>query len=364
MTDFEERVFEVEKCKTVNGREVFAKAHLNTVEDGPAWFESRTGRSLTGLEDVTLPVGWRWSSNWKFMVDNGTDSEGWIRDGMIRRRKWSRKREKMSSAGQTTVSTGGNSMQTLVKAPQSVASSSTSAPAGKSTGVLDEKSILRVASEAFQRLDATIQKVSMANDRGVVERLAKEARQIINEGQEALSQLAGFEKPTTRAARIKLSNDFLRDQERLQRIVSEALTRVPVRPTLTAEATLGRKASASFAPSSAVQYNDVDSLVTLEKQRQELQRLEQVHRQVLSTEIQSDAAAIEERHKELVSIQGQVQAVNRSMQQVAELLGEQDHSIQTLVANTSKANANLEKGLSEVKKAEQYQEEGSNCCIS
>src|SRR5687767_9812724 len=120
-TEIEERVLEIEQGKVTNGILVF---NSTGSREGRSWFDSRTGRTLASREDMQLPIGFKWTTDWK--VSRGTDSstadaEGWVQDGNVRKRLWVRRREKMSSAATTSAAM---SAQRPVSASTSSSSSS------------------------------------------------------------------------------------------------------------------------------------------------------------------------------------------------------------------------------------------------
>jgi hypothetical protein len=354
MTEFEEKVFEVERSRVVNGKEVYSKDFLDALEDGPAWFESRSGRGLVALDDISLPIGWKWGSNWKIsLTEAGADQEGWVKSGRLRRRKWLRKREKMmSSTSQATVSTGSRA-----------SSSSTSGLGPGISTPRDETSVIRSATESLQRLDATVQKLAVASERTTVDRLVREGRDAIAEGQDALGILASSEKPTIRAARIKLSNDLVKDGKRFETIVSEAYARASWRSD---NSVPSNKNAASIASIAALQQEEEQASRehqrSLEKQREENRLMEQRHRQLMSHEIDTNTAMIEERHKELTEINRTASTVNAMMKDLAKLVDEQDGDIKKIVKNTESAKDTVSHGLAEVQKADKYQQEGG-CSI-
>ena len=350
MNEFEERAYEVERGRIVSGKLVFSQDHLN--QDEPAWFESRTGRGLKSLEDLTLPIGWRWSSNWKIsLTDGNTDSEGWVPDGKdykLRRRKWIRKREKINA--QSSLSSRSNS--SVLQTPLQF------------TGQNDENTLVRVIQEAMQRLDSCIQRLTVASEKSTVDRITSEAKEAIADSKSALLSLERIEKPTVRAARLKLSKDLEQYERHFDLMFKEAYSRSS-RPVVNQRKTnsdVRNVASASVAAREEEE-RETQRLAEQRKQQEQIQKLEREHKQILTNEIQSNARIIKDRHEGLLEVNKNAHILQDMMVKLANLTEEQGETIRTVVKSTEVSKENVEKGLKEVERSEQYQQEGS-CLIS
>jgi len=344
---FIEKVVEVEKLKVVRGKEEYSKLYLDALRDSPPWFEVRSGRAITGVEEISLPIGWVWSSNWKIsMTEPGADSEGWVKDekSSLRRRWWNRKREKIVSA--TT---------------SQAKSTTTSSEVSKK----DDTDALQSATEAMRRLDQKIQALSIASERTTIEKLTKEASEAIMDAEASLEALANNQQPSARANRIKLSNDLLKDRKRFELVKAEAMSRSSMHTRANNTVNALRRASTE-PPSIGVFDNDNDSKLQqqamIDKQQQQLLQMQQEHRQTMSYEIDANLKMIEERHEKLVEVNRDVHTVNAMMQDIARLVGEQDINISKIKDNTQNANDSVKKGLNQVEKSQQYQQEGG-CAI-
>ncbi|KAH9256916.1 hypothetical protein BASA81_004737 [Batrachochytrium salamandrivorans] len=322
--EFEERVYEVEKLG--EGGE-YSREFLVELEDGPAWFEARSGRALgNGLEDVQPPVGWKWTSNWK------VDGEGWVVDKQMRRRKWLRKRERISSSSSATTSS----------------SSVTSSTAHNgSTAALGEATALRVCTDALYRLDECIQRLSAASGKRTIEGIVREGREAIADCQKQLD--IGLKGPP----KIKIANDLARDQKRFELAVQGAFL-----GNAGGKAMGGGKRPTSTPFARNEEGNDEEE----ERQQQQQQQLQQqLQQQVLSNEVRANAMMIESRHKEIVEIHKMTHQVNDMMRNLAGMVAEQGEDIAQIKQNTSQTKANVNAGLVQVEKAEQYQKDGATC---
>jgi len=145
----EEKIIEVQR-KGANG--VWSDANLKE-DDGPAFFESRSGRAMA-LDALPLPVGWEWTTNWKISThEPDCDAEGWVRDSRdanVRRRWWKRRRDALAPSSQA------NSQSSYA-----MSSSRPGAKPGASAGAMRSSSSdpAELATHALQRLDAAVQRI-------------------------------------------------------------------------------------------------------------------------------------------------------------------------------------------------------------
>lgn len=319
--EFEERVYEVEKLG--EGGE-YSREFLVELEDGPAWFEARSGRALgSGLEDVQPPLGWKWTSNWR------VDGEGWVVDKQVRRRKWLRKRERISSSSSATTS----------------ASASVAVVAAAAATSSGEATALRVCTDALYRLDECIQRLSAASGKRTIEGIMKEGREAIADCQRQLD--SGLKGPP----KIKIANDLARDQKRFELAVQGAFGGKVV----------GNKpASAPFARREEEEDEEEDEEERLRQlQQQQQQQLQQ--QQVLSNEVRANALMIESRHEKIAEVHKMTHQVRDMMLSLAGMVAEQGEDIAQIKQSTAQTKANVNAGLVQVEKAEQYQKDGTSC---
>lgn len=306
----EERVYEVEGSQLQGNVEQFSKRFLQPGE--PAWFESRTGRALAGLDEFNPPLGWKWTSNWKVSYDTDqADQEGWVRDGRVRRRKWTRKREKLTSL--STVQT-----------------SSTSSSSSSTTDV----------SSLIARLETSIQKVAIASSQSARAALMRDSREEMAHVERALSQLER-DAQSNLALRPKyraLAEQFLSSCKRLEQVSGPSATLYR-----------GEKEDGSVPSSVHVEGH--------------VRKVQQQQQQMLSHEVAATSALVQERTQALEEINQVTTQVGEMMNQLAKYVDEQGDDVKQVAQNASMARQNVRSGLEQVKKADNYQQEGSSCNV-
>lgn len=307
--EFDEKVFEVEKgVVLLNGTVAYSSQALHELEDGPAWFDARSGRGLAGLEDVRLPMGYKWTSNWKLY---NFANEGWEprpESTHVRQRKWVRRREKISQPSTA-------SSKTTVSSPEAD---------------------LALARQCGLKLREAMARMEAASARRTKDGIAREGRELIAQTHAILARV-----PQSEGMRA-VAQDLVRDQRRFEQLVMS---------------------SASSAPSVLVPSSSSLPSPVAQQQQQQQTQLREVDA-VLSHEIETNSALLAEREVEIVKIHKMAHQVNGMMKDLAVLVAEQGEDVAKAKQTTAQVKQNVKAGLGEVRKAAQIQEEGAGCSVS
>lgn len=229
-------------------------------------------------------------------------------------------------------------------------SSQSQLAAAKITGV-------GAATAALQRLELGIQNLSLAEDWTRLDVVEKECKSAILEARQTLEAVGIDDKPTVRAARIKLANELLRDEKKFDVAIKEAARRVK------SGVVYGNSSSFKTASSFDVTATTSEMDLGSNQRRQQLMQMETQHRQTLGHEIDANTQLIEHRKKELMEINRVANTVNDMMNDLAGMVNTQGDDLKLASKNVKTARENTDRGLVEVKKAEEYQTEGQGCVV-
>jgi hypothetical protein len=385
---FEERVVQVEALKP-NTNNNYSEQYL-TQEDGPPYFDARTGRGLNSLDDVRLPIGYIWSGNWKVSLEQpGADGEGWVVDGRIRRRWWKRRREMLTSTApmsqkSSTIPSQGVATTTTTTTTNSINNRNSNSSFKPSNGnktannnntltpstINDSpERLLNNATMAIQALSNTRQQLSGTSTLENATQFAEEGRGYISELKRILILID--KDPRLVAARIKLSGDVNRESEKFEQQVLTTLNRFRKQQSIFNSSlpfnnnNNNTSNSNPFAPSNESVYNSNSNNNNQYQQFQE-QQYDGLKLSEVVSEIKLNEELIEQRNIGLREVNQKAATINNMMLELSDMVKQQGETVQVLVTNTAKARDDVTTGLQEVQKAETYQASGGTggCYIS
>ena len=252
-------------------------------------------------------------------------------------------------------------------------------PAAQPTKPLDAaatpEEMLKTVWAALQTLSDATFRLSIVGTAEAAHEQTERGRQAIKDAQSALSRLEQTKEK--QLERTKLSNDFQRASQAFTSRAAEASAKLKNRPGVARASSSSGLLAPSVGGSSngalgtslprhTVSMADYDSQ-QLQQQQQQQARDEAANELRLAavvSEVGLNEELIRMRNEELKNIQRTAVTVNGMMKELATMVAEQDHDIKTVASNVAAARDNVDAGLRQVQRAEDYQKNGSECLVS
>jgi len=346
------------------------------------------------LESVQTPSGWSWAGNWKVILGDGKDPQGWayaetmrsFRKGgdggtghsgnrfKVRRREWVRKRVKGGkgpSRGSSGVSQ--TSASSLASSSHKKNLKQKSDPGALKSALSDTLQRLVAGTSALEGLAARMGGPRDGSSlRNQVKERSYALHQVVRRAEGHLNELKALERSissssqgnseskkksltTIRAARNKLGNDLARAKKRFEVVDSKVKDKARQAPI--GGGSGGRRGGRSPPAASASTGKSGRYVTREERDRYVNERL------MVQDNVNINNSIIEERDEAMKDIHKNLVEVREVFADLADLVADQDHSIKLIEEHVDNSRAKAHEGLEELRKAD-YNQRNGGCSIS